>query len=247
METLTLDLFPYENGDGPHNMAADEALLWTAAHEHKASLRFYGWTQATVSLGYFQPFDIRASIPALATLSWVRRASGGAMLVHHHELTYCLALPPGLLVPGGEPLMRKMHRVIGQALEAMGMVGLINLVDVKNHTTNQPLCFQQQTPGDLASRGSKVVGSAQRKYRQAIMQHGSILVSTSPFAPQLPGLRELTGHQLPIEDLQQAISSVLAKACSWNIQPAAWSSQQLQVRHRLEREKYAAQEWNEKR
>ena len=47
-------LLPYSEADGPHNMAADETLLESAVRG-LASLRFYGWSPPTLSLGYFQP------------------------------------------------------------------------------------------------------------------------------------------------------------------------------------------------
>ena len=71
-----LRLFPYQVADGPHNMAADEVLL-EAAVAGVASLRFYGWSEPTVSLGYFQPRTASAA-PCLAGLPWVRRPSGRA-------------------------------------------------------------------------------------------------------------------------------------------------------------------------
>src|SRR5262245_58709107 len=89
-------LLPFAIADGPTNMAADEAMLLRAAEEGMASLRFYGWSPATLSIGYFQPAAIRLSDPRWATLPWVRRPSGGATLVHDRELTYALALPSGL-------------------------------------------------------------------------------------------------------------------------------------------------------
>src|SRR5205814_9219218 len=87
-------LLPYAVADGPHNMAADEVLLESAA-AGIASLRFYGWSEATLSLGYFQPERLRHEDERLTGLPYVRRPSGGATLVHHHEVTYALALPAG--------------------------------------------------------------------------------------------------------------------------------------------------------
>src|SRR5205085_11240257 len=78
-------LLPYAVADGPHNMAADEVLL-EAAFAGVASLRFYGWTTATVSLGYFQPERVRLDDGRLAGLPFVRRPSRGGTLVHHHEV-----------------------------------------------------------------------------------------------------------------------------------------------------------------
>ena len=48
-------LMPFAAADGAANMAADEALLETASDRGLASLRFYTWTEPTLSLGYFQP------------------------------------------------------------------------------------------------------------------------------------------------------------------------------------------------
>src|SRR5262245_51580642 len=101
-------LLPYAIADGPHNMAADEVLL-EAAIAGVASLRFYGWSEATVSLGYFQPECRRLDDERLARLPFVRRPSGGDALVHHHEVTYALALPPGRPWHAGEPWPRRMH------------------------------------------------------------------------------------------------------------------------------------------
>jgi len=59
---LTVRVLPFAVADGPHNMAADEALL-RAAVSGRASLRFYGWSAATLSLGYFQPEAVRRELP----------------------------------------------------------------------------------------------------------------------------------------------------------------------------------------
>src|SRR5262245_58596680 len=92
--TPHIRLFPFATADGATNMARDEAMLESAATGNVAALRFYTWSEPTVSLGYFQQSESRA-IPNLKSLAWVRRSTGGAAIVHHHELTYSFALPPG--------------------------------------------------------------------------------------------------------------------------------------------------------
>ena len=77
MNTPTVRYFPLQAGDGPTNMARDEAML-LATEQGLASFRFYTWSEATLSLGYFQPAELRLSDPQLASLPWVRRSSGGA-------------------------------------------------------------------------------------------------------------------------------------------------------------------------
>src|SRR5947207_4428455 len=100
-------------------MAADEALLQSAL-AGKPSLRLYGWSEPTVSLGYFQPEAVRREDPRLAQLPYVRRPSGGGTLVHHHEVTYALALPPGPNWQSGagkhlQFWLWRMHEIIAAA------------------------------------------------------------------------------------------------------------------------------------
>ena len=47
-------LLPLTSAAGTTLMAADETMLHCAADRGLASLRFYGWIEATLSLGYFQ-------------------------------------------------------------------------------------------------------------------------------------------------------------------------------------------------
>src|SRR5436190_9111559 len=108
MSSPVCRLLPFAVASGATNMAADEVLLESAA-AGVASLRFYGWEQPTLSLGYFQPERLRHQNESLRTLPYVRRPSGGATLVHHHEVTYALALPAAQAWHDGGPWLRRMH------------------------------------------------------------------------------------------------------------------------------------------
>jgi lipoate-protein ligase A len=236
--------FPFTLADGAHNMAADEVLLQAAAEKGIASLRFYGWTQATVSLGYFQAAAIRRRHARLAPLPWVRRASGGKLLVHHHELTYALALPPGFV--GG--WMARMHqRVILPALNGLGLAGQITVVSNERPAPEEVLCFLHQTTGDLVCSGKKVVGSAQRKHRKALLQHGAILLAQSEHAANLPGIKELTGMDLSVRALQEAILEEFQRETGWQGREGQWSPEEEKEVSGKSAHQYATVEWNEKR
>src|SRR5262249_11943511 len=117
--SLPCRTLPFEVADGPANMAADEALL-ESAQGGSVALRFYGWPTATLSLRYFQPAAGRSVLPA--ELPWVRRPTGGDAIVHHHELTYALALPPGRpWQAAGESWLTRLHAVIARALAEFGV------------------------------------------------------------------------------------------------------------------------------
>src|SRR6185437_15996512 len=114
-------LFPFHVAEGAWNMAADEALL-EAAGTGIASLRLYGWSQPTLSLGYFQASAASRAYPRLGELAWVRRPSGGAALVHHLEVTYALALPSGQpWQKRGESWLKTMHGIVRDALASFGV------------------------------------------------------------------------------------------------------------------------------
>jgi lipoate-protein ligase A len=241
---ITVRLLSYAAADGPHNMAADEALLETAI-AGSASLRFYGWSEATLSLGYFQPQSVRFSDPLLAGLPWVRRPTGGAALVHHYELTYALALPSGApWQKPGEPWLERMHGILAEALVELG-ARPENVVEESKR--GDILCFLHHTPGDLRIGRAKVVGSAQRRLRGALLQHGAVLLAASPFAPTLPGVAESVGRRPVSEELASAIADRFVGRTGWRLEPSDGSDQERRRTESLAAEKYSRPSWNAKR
>jgi lipoyl(octanoyl) transferase len=236
---MDLRLLPFGIVDGYHNMAADEALLQSAT-AGVASLRFYGWSVPTVSLGYFESSESRS----VRTLPWVRRQTGGKTLVHHHELTYALALPPGC----GDNWLTRMHkRVILPALERLGLRGDIVGVETTKPPTGDDLCFLYHTAGDLLCHGAKIVGSAQRRRRRCLLQHGSILLARSEHAPQLPGILELTGVACDSADLQENVVEEIRRETGWRVVPGSWTPREEGAIEELVRDRYSTVVWNEKR
>lgn len=238
-------LLPFSASDGPCNMAQDEVLLETAV-VGSASLRLYAWTEPTVSLGYFQSAALRDADPLLAALPFVRRCSGGEMLVHQHELTYALALPPGGdWQVRSRPWLCRMHGVIAAALAALGVVVSCPSEEKK---LGDVLCFLHQTPGDLLCGEAKVVGSAQRKQRGALLQHGAILLAQSPYTPALPGLHELVGFDpLRVGELREALLAALSRETGWRLEPADWTATDRDRIAELAETKYRRASWNRKR
>jgi lipoyl(octanoyl) transferase len=174
---------------GDQNMAIDEALLNRAALTERPAVRWYRWSQATVSLGYFQsPAEIP---PSLASLPVVRRLSGGGALVHHHEWTYSCAIP-ALYLAKQEPreFYAELHKPLIDELVRLGFP-----VSSRGVTHNRPdepvLCFLREDENDLICDSRKVLGSAQRRRKGAVLQHGGLLLAKSEFAPELPGLSDL--------------------------------------------------------
>src|SRR4029434_5139994 len=86
-------------------------------------------------------------------------------------------------------------------------------------------CFLHQTPGDLLINGSKVAGSAQRKMRGALLQHGSILLRRSEFAPHLAGICDAPGApEIGPEELAGALAVAFASDTGWTVVSGAWTA-----------------------
>ncbi len=243
---LTCGLLPYAVVSGPVNMAADEILLERAQRGQAAALRFYGWSPATLSLGYFQPARVRLEDPLLASLPYVRRASGGMTLVHHHEITYALALPPGAPWQRGESWLCRMHQISAAALAELGVEARLYQPRAGDHFDG-PLCFRHFTSGDLMLGTAKVVGSAQRKVRGALVQHGGILLAGSPSAPILPGICELSGRSLDQRELLSAVQRHFQAMTGAVLVPEDWSEEERRRIEELTASKYTRPEWNDRR
>jgi lipoate-protein ligase A len=241
-------LLPFSAAFGPVQMAKDEVMLHTASDRGVASLRFYTWLEPTLSLGYFQPSADRLTDPALAQMSWVRRATGGAAIVHDpaHEITYSLALPPGdEWQPRGVSWICRMHYVVRDVLKTL-CVPARAVVCGEEQKLGPVLCFRHQTPGDLTVNGHKVAGSAQRKWKGAMLQHGSILFSRSPLAESLPGIAELSGVTVS-KAVREPILAALARDTGWTFEPCSFTADEQADTTRLWVEKFATAEWNDKR
>jgi lipoate-protein ligase A len=93
---------------------------------------------------------------------------------------------------------------------------------------------------------AKVVGSAQRKHRGALLQHGGILLATTPHAPTLAGIADLTGRDLAPHSLQGAVVGSFEKMLRVVLQPGELDSEQSDIKH-LEESKYRTASWNSRR
>ncbi len=218
-------LLPLECNCGSQAMASDELVL-ELVEQSSPTLRFYTWNEPTVSLGYFQPYSLLSRSTLLSGLPWVRRATGGEALVHHHELTYALGLPLEIAGQKTAHWQAKMHIVIQRALVSMGVTTTaMNLLELRSDPTRL-LCFHHQTPQDLSINGKKIVGSAQRKKKRSIIQHGGILLAQSPFTPSLPGIFELTNISILADKLADAVVRELEIFLSWTFSPSVWTEQE---------------------
>jgi len=237
----TFQLFIDPPFDGPTNMARDEALLIQVGRgAAPPSVRLYQWQPATVSLGYFQAFSDFASQPrSVRCRPVVRRLTGGGAIVHDRELTYSVVLPAHhpLLAGGAARLYELVHDAAIDVLRSSGMdVRRVGRSD-HHHAQRGPfLCFERRHRCDVVCGPVKVMGSAQRRTRDAVLQHGSL---------QPNGAAPVDRPVLP-EDLIGPFVNALGVRLGTGFQPSSWDAETLALARDLF-EKYAADEWTKAR
>lgn len=158
-------------GDSACNMACDEALLEAATSQGRPVLRFYSWTEAAASFGYFQKFAEVELMTLLRPL--VRRPTGGGLVPHDADWTYSLVFPPAdawYALKAVESYQR-VHEWIQSAFLKLGV------------TTELAPCCRKALPGqcfegnekfDVLWRGRKIAGAAQRRTRNGLLIQGSV-------------------------------------------------------------------------
>lgn len=154
---------------GKENMCADEELLRLKV----PALRLYGWKPACLSLGRNQK-EIEADINFCQKngIDIVRRPTGGKALFHDKELTYCFVCPSlGLSVS-------ESYKNISDALvDAFNMLGIeLEYGQKVLNRADKGYCMNLCTGADLGYNGKKLIGSAQFRNDEWILQHGSILL-----------------------------------------------------------------------
>jgi len=160
-------------------MAVDEALLETVGRgESLPALRLYAWEPPCLSLGYAQPVS-DVDLPRLQAHGWdlVRRPTGGRAILHTDELTYAVIAPPDEPRLAGTVL--ESYNRLAQALQAaLKLIGLP--VEMKAgaaapgvHNTN-PVCFEVPSTYEVTIGGKKLVGSAQARRKDGMLQHGTL-------------------------------------------------------------------------
>jgi len=179
METTSWRLIINAPAEGAWNMAVDEAILEsTAGFQQPTTLRLYAWNPYCLSLGHAQTItDI--DLDRLQASRWqlVRRPTGGKAILHANELTYCICAS------------KKDPHVQGSVLESyqhlsQGLINAMQFVNLKaisephkspaERNTTKPICFEIPSDYEITMHGKKIIGSAQARKKDGVLQHGAI-------------------------------------------------------------------------
>ncbi len=257
---------------GAWNMAVDETLLEACGRGKSLPvLRLYAWEPPCLSLGYAQPIrDV--DIPRLKVRGWdlVRRPTGGRAILHTDELTYSVTASAGESILAGSVL--ESYNRLAQALQAaIKLIGIpVEMKEGLAAPSGQkanPVCFEVPSTYEITAGGKKLIGSAQARRKEGVLQHGTLpltgdlsrILQVLVFPDQ--DSRICAGERLLMH--ATTVASVLGRPLSWeetarafirafhevlilDLQPGELSPQEKSRADELVREKYDHPSWTER-
>lgn len=165
---------------GATNMELDNHLAFQLQNGSiPPTLRVYGWNPSAISVGYHQSFaEFDAVKLADDGIDIVRRPTGGRAILHSQELTYSVVMPIE------HHTLYEIYSFINRGLvEGVRLLGID--AELSNQgkefrtfyqTAESVACFSNAAKSEIQYRGKKLVGSAQRRFGNVVLQHGSFLL-----------------------------------------------------------------------
>ena len=170
---------------GAYNMAVDEVLLDECANRGGGPyLRLFGWNPPTVTLGFGQKLERELDVEKCRQMGVdiVRRPTGGRAVLHWGELTYSVVCATAAGEVGED--VGEVYHAIGcclvRGLRILGVEAVLERAaarrtDRQATDTSRP-CFSSISRWEVKCKGRKLIGSAQRRLKSAVLQHGSLLL-----------------------------------------------------------------------
>jgi lipoyl(octanoyl) transferase len=256
-------------------MAVDEALLESmGSPEAIPVLRLYAWEPPCLSLGVAQPVS-DVIVEDLRSRGWelVRRPTGGRAILHTDELTY------SVISPQSEPrlwgsVLESYQRLSEAILEALQQLDIPARSEARpalpgGSDPKGPVCFEVPSNYEITVDGKKLVGSAQARRKEGILQHGSlplygdlaritqvlVLKSKEKPAEPAPGeasarlrqrattVEQCLGQIISWESAAQAFSAAFQKVLNLQLLPDDLTHQELERAAQLVRDKYDHPSW----
>ncbi|MBT3240284.1 MAG: lipoate--protein ligase family protein [Chloroflexi bacterium] len=257
---------------GAWNMAVDEAILQAVGRQEvPPTLRLYSWDPPCLSLGYAQSYkDVHEN--ALSSNGWevVRRVTGGRAILHTDELTY------SVIGPKTEPRLEGGILTSYQRLSQALMLTLENLkLSVKalpkektpSDSGYDPVCFDVPSHYEITIDGKKLVGSAQARRKEGVLQHGTLPLSgdltritqalvyqeedkrnsaAEKLLARATTIEYALGQKITWEDAANAMESAFSKELNIQFTQSELTHAEIDQSEILVTEKYGNPEWNQK-
>jgi lipoate-protein ligase A len=276
--------------DAFFNMALDEAILQSCQRgQALPTLRLYLWRPPGVSIGYFQSLEKTVDLNKCKenNIDVVRRFTGGRVVLHENEITYSLCASTHQYPELGENISetyRKISFALLKSLKALKVfgewvkpnreriaidsTGSINSpqkssLQVTEDSSFSKSCFMSNSRYEITMEGKKLIGSAQRRFQNCFIQHGSISLGKGKV--NLPDLlseennrekmnEELEGKSTNLEKIlkrkvgyEEVISALREGFCDFfevEMVEKDLTPEEIETAQALREEKYLTNEWN---
>ncbi len=166
---------------GSFNMDFDLELVNNTSPDH-ITLRLYRWKPYCISLGANQDIsEINEEKASAGGMDIVKRPTGGRAILHSEELTYSVVMPltrnispRGVYEQINFALLEGL-KIYDAGLAALELEGAQPDLLSFYRKNLSAACFGVPAKSEIKYDGKKVVGSAQRKIGNVLLQHGSIM------------------------------------------------------------------------
>ena len=247
-------------------MATDEALFCLAMPGTAPVLRFYTWERPTLSLGYFQDYKkvVLDTFCVHNNIDVVRRITGGRSVLHQYEVTYAVVAPLEKLFANQslQETYQLIAKALNRALEQLGIADpsiAMNIPADAAREARLPQCFVAVSQYEHSVQYRKIIGSAQKRSREAFLQHGSILLDFDARLQQgcirrpdpeiekkIAPLNRMLGRSLPFDEIASHFCKAFEETLHITLRPGRLTSGE-EERVSLLEEKYRNREWIEGR
>ncbi|MFZ0532055.1 MAG: biotin/lipoate A/B protein ligase family protein [Anaerolineales bacterium] len=257
---------------GAWNMAMDEAVLEAVGQSQALpSLRLYAWEPPCLSIGYAQP-SADVDLNSLSNLGWdwVRRPTGGRAILHTDELTY------SVIVPLNEPRVsggviesyQRLSKALLAALHSLNIPAEAHPINPSgNIQESATVCFEAPSNYEIVVHGKKLIGNAQARRKNGVLQHGTlplsgdltritqVLVYSDEQSRRQAALRLLShattvetvlGYKITWETVAKAFTAGFQSELDIELVRGDLSDQEIKRTERLEQEKYSHPSWLER-
>jgi lipoate-protein ligase A len=210
-------LIPHEEGSPAWNMAVDEAML-EAVIEGIAppTLRLYRWEKPAISLGRLQNVSQSVDVDQCRELNveLVRRPTGGRGILHGGDQTLSIAVPVQNLGSEGRSVVASYRFLSRGLIHALRKLNLsLDFGSCERHSERGGDCFASRSRVDLLTRdGQKLIGSAQCRRRDTILQQTSLRHRSPKIMAERVFLGQTAPDYFPLEDLDDRIIAAAIQA-----------------------------------
>jgi lipoate-protein ligase A len=227
------------------NMAYDESLMDCVNDKNTVFLRFFNFSPVSVSLGYHQEAGDWLKELENRGFKWVRRRTGGRAVVHSSDCTYSMVFHRNNPYIGGNVIESygKISLAFKKAFGLLGIETTIKRGDSPSKKQRNPnMCFSSISLADLCWERKKVIGSAQYRDKDIVLQQGTIMLKTPEgfsIGSGMATVKIATGKEIELKELKSLI--IQSFESIFNISFENFNKNPVKRKYLL---KYSSADWN---